>query len=268
LGKNLRRNIFKSILKDDFGLHLCFIYQDDFAERVIGNLCNASNFCRACNLTCEYCRLAYGSFAEDISYVYRIPSNLPVFIEEPEKYLPKNIPKCDIIIAVGLHPDILLHLPSIALDTEAKAIIVPIESRNWCPAGVKEQLKEMLDEIGIEYSFPKPFCSLEEINQPTIKDFLEHYKIGKPIIKVEVKGNMIVNANTLRSAPCGSTWYVARCIKGRKISEIEDVVAIAHHSYPCTASMEVDPEIGDAILHKAGYIIREAVKKAIEEALP
>jgi hypothetical protein len=31
--------------------------------------------------------------------------------------------------------------------------------------------------------------------------------------------------------------------------------------------MEVDPEIGDTILHKAGYVIREAVKNAISRAL-
>ena len=247
-------------------MRLCFIYQDEFAERVIGNLCNTANFCKACGLTCENCRLGYGSFAGDINYVYRIPSNLPAFIEDPEKYLPRKIPKCDVIIAVGLHPDILLSLPSIALDVEAKAIIVPIENKGWCPLGVRKQLKERFDEINIEYSFPKPFCSLEDFSQPTIRAFIERYKIGKPIVKVEVKSDIIAKANTIRSAPCGSTWYVVQCIKGRKISEIEDAVAVAHHSYPCTASMEIDPEIGDAILHKAGYIIREAVKKAIEEA--
>jgi len=246
-------------------LRLCFIYQDEFAERIIGNLCNASSFCRACGLACDYCRLGYGSFAEDIHYVHKVPSNLPAFVEEPEKYLPKKMPECDVIIAVGLHPDILLSLSSIALDAEAKAIIIPVENKNWCPPGVRKQLKEKFNEINIEYSFPKPFCSLEDSSQPIIDAFMERYKIGKPIVKVEVKGDIIVNANTLRSAPCGSTWYVTRCIRGRKISEIEEVVAIAHHSYPCTASMEVDPEIGDAILHKAGYIIREAVKKAIEE---
>lgn len=246
-------------------MRLCFIYQDDFAERVIGNLCNASNFCRACGLTCEYCRLEYGSFAEDVYYVYKAPSNLPAFIEDPEKYLPKKTPRCDVIIAIGLHPDILLSLPSMALNAKARAIIIPIENRSWCPPALREQLKERFDEIGIEYSFPKPFCSLEDADQPTIRAFIKRYSIGKPLVEVEVKGDIIANANTIRSAPCGSTWYVTRCMVGRRVSEIEDVVAVAHHSYPCTASMEIDPEIGDAILHKAGYIIREAVKRAVEK---
>ena len=41
---------------------------------------------------------------------------------------------------------------------------------------------------------------------------------------------------------------------------IRDVIAKAHHSYPCTATMETDPEIKEPILHKAGYLIRAAVE--------
>ncbi|MEM1581140.1 MAG: DUF166 domain-containing protein [Candidatus Bathyarchaeia archaeon] len=248
-------------------MNLCFIYQDCFAERVIGNLCNTPDFCRSCGLTCTYCRTIYGSFAEDIHYVYRIPGSLPAFIEEPRKYLPNNVSKCDVIIAVALHPDILLAMPSFALESEAKAVIIPIENKSWCPPGLREQLKEKFDEIGIEYLFPKPFCSLENSSQRIIEGFAKRYRMGKPLVEVEVRGDRIANVNVIRSAPCGSTWFIAQYIKGRRLSEIEEAVAIAHHSYPCTASMEIDPELGDAILHKAGYIIREAVKEAIKEAL-
>lgn len=216
---------------------------------------------------CEHCRIKYGSFAGDIQYAHKISANLPSFIEEPEGFLPENMPKCDVLIAVALHPDILLAIPTAAQRVDAKAVIVPIEDKRWCPPGVKEQMKMKLNDIGIEYAFPKPFCSLEPFNQPTIEDFVKRYAIGKPEIEVEVKGGFIINAKVLRSAPCGSTWYVAQQIKGKKISELEEAVAVAHHSYPCTASMEVDPEIGDTILHKAGYTIREAVKNAISLAV-
>ncbi len=72
----------------------------------------------------------------------------------------------------------------------------------------------------------------------------------------------------MRSAPCGCTWYVAQQIRwydteGR---DLEDAISKAHHAYPCTASMEIDPELKDTILHKAGYIIRKAVKEAINKA--
>jgi hypothetical protein len=48
---------------------------------------------------------------------------------------------------------------------------------------------------------------------------------------------------------------------------LEGTVAVAHHSFPCTASMDMDPEIGEPILHVAGYAIREAVKKAVSKSL-
>ena len=122
-------------------------------------------------------------------------------------------------------------------------------------------------EIGVEYAFPKPFCSLEAFDQPVLEKFIRQYKIGKPKIEVEVKNNIISQAFVLTSAPCGSTWYITQCLKGKNKEEIEEVVAVAHHSYPCTASMEIDAELNDAILHKAGCIIREAVKKAITKTL-
>lgn len=254
-------------LSGRFKLRLGFIYQDDFAERVIGNLCNTINFCRACGLICENCRFKYGSFAGDIQYAYKMPINLPAFIEEPKVFLPNKIPECDVIIAVGLHPDILLALPIIVQAANAEAAIVPIEDKRWCQPGLRNQLKKLFSEIGIEICFPKPFCSLEASNNPIIEEFVKRYAIGKPEIEVEVKGSTIVNATVIRSAPCGSTWYVTQQIRGKEISKIEDVVAKAHHSYPCTASMEIDEEIGDAILHKAGYMIRETVKNAIQKAL-
>ncbi|RLG49846.1 MAG: thymidylate synthase, partial [Thermoproteota archaeon] len=94
--------------------------------------------------------------------------------------------------------------------------------------------------------------------------------IGKPLLEIELAGGYIASVTVLRSAPCGETWYLAQRIKWKKINpreELYDVIAKAHHTYPCTASMEVDPEIGEPILHEGGYVAREAVEKAIEEAL-
>ncbi|HMB45758.1 MAG TPA: DUF166 family protein, partial [Candidatus Methanoperedens sp.] len=47
--------------------------------------------------------------------------------------------------------------------------------------------------------------------------------------------------------------------------KLDEVISNAHHAYPCTASMERDAETKDTILHKAGYIIREAVHGALNE---
>jgi len=70
-----------------------------------------------------------------------------------------------------------------------------------------------------------------------------------------------------RSAPCGSTWYVAKKLVGveTKREILYDAIAKAHHSYPCTATMGVDSELKEPILHVAGYIIREEVEKGLKQ---
>jgi len=245
-------------------MRLYVIYGDEFAERVVGNLCNLSTFCQACSLACSQCRQTYSSFAQDIHGIDKTPENLPTFIEDPEKYLPQSLPNCDLILAIGMHPDLLSAIPTIVKRTNAKAVIVPIENRNWCPTGIRRQLEKELEDAGVEHSFPKPFCSLEESGKPFIDSFVKRYRIGKPIVEAEVTEDMISDARVIRSAPCGSTWYVVQQIKKSRISQIEDAVAVAHHAYPCTASMDMDPEFNEPILHVAGYNIRGAVKDAIK----
>ncbi|MFP3985105.1 MAG: DUF166 domain-containing protein [Candidatus Bathyarchaeia archaeon] len=247
-------------------MRLFIIYNDEFAERVVGNLVNVSSYCKSCGVTCTYCRQLYGSFAPDIQVLYKTPSNLPSFIEDAETHLPSNPPNCDVILAIGLHPDILVAMSTLAERAAARAIIIPQENRNWCHRGVQKQLEEALDKICVEHAFPKPFCMLEETGTPVIDSFVRRYRIGKPLVEVEVARGIFTDARVLRSAPCGSTWYVAQQLKWTKISDMEDTVAVAHHSFPCTASMDVDPEIGEPILHVAGYAVREAVKNAVKRA--
>jgi hypothetical protein len=242
------------------------VYNDEFAERVLGNLINTSSYCISCGFMCTYCRQLYGSFAADVQAVCRTPLDLPSFIEEPEKYLPHELPNSDVILAVGVHPDILSAMPILVKRARAKAVIVPLENRNWCLRGLQRQLEESLSEMDVECAFPKPFCTLEETGKPVIDSFIRHCKIGKPKIEMKVVGSRIKDVQVLRSAPCGSTWYVAQRIKWTKIDDIEDTVAVAHHAFPCTASMDVDPEVGEPILHIAGYTVREAVKDAIKRA--
>ncbi len=265
-------------------MRLYFIYGAqgrDFAEKIIGNLVNYSTFCEACGPGCLKCRISYRSFVDDIVGFHEISGGLPTFIEEPEKYLPEDMPECDIVIAIGLHPDILKSLPLISEKTKAKGVIVPIENSSIsystlksisCPLGLQKQIEPDLEELGVEYAFPKPFCSLEETGKPVIDAFIKRYKIGRPILEVEVETvggeEKIANATTIRSAPCGSTWYVAQQIRWHDAEgrDLEDAISKAHHAYPCTAGMEIDPVLKDTILHKAGYMIREAVKEAISKA--
>jgi len=249
-------------------LRIYIIYSDEFGEKVAGNLINFSTFCTSCGDLCEHCRQDYGSFAEDIYGLYKAPADLPSFVENPEEYLPRDPPKCDLIIAVGLHQDILASISILAERTRAKGVIVPIEDGNWCPVGLQKQVERSLDEIGVAHAFPRPFCTLEERGTNDVIDqFIRRYRVGRPVVEVEVKGDLIVKGKVLRTAPCGSTFYIMQQIKLTRIYRLNDRIAEAHHSYPCTASMQYDKVIGDTYLHVGGYAIRRAVKEAIDRAL-
>ncbi len=100
-----------------------------------------------------------------------------------------------------------------------------------------------------------------------VQRFIAEFGIGRPEVRVEVdRRERITHVDVLRSAPCGSTWFVAKQLEGVEVEdkrELYERISESHHSYPCTASMEKDREIGDTILHKAGYIIRAAVEEAL-----
>lgn len=250
-------------------LNLLFIYSGEYGERVIRNLINDPSFCKVCGLLCDFCKYGVYSYVQNIHAAIELPdpAKLPRFIEKAEKYLPKKIPTVDICIVTDIHQDLLLALPSRLKREGIKGLITPIEDFREVPLGLQKQLEAECEKLSIEYAFPKPFCALEpSITMPLISRFIQDFKIGKPSLRITTEERnelkVIYGFSVERSAPCGSTWYVAKKLIGKEVrkEEIRDVVAKAHHSYPCTATMAVDPEIGEPILHKAGYLIREAVE--------
>jgi hypothetical protein len=255
-------------------LALVFVYSKDFMERVIRNLINDPCFCQSCGLYCESCKYNVYSFVKNVRAAIQLPSpaDLPAFIDNPEEYMPKKLPKADICLASGLHKDLLLELPNQLKKAGIKALIIPIEDWNEVPVGVRKQVETRCQELGLECAFPKPFCTLEpQKDKPIIARFIEETKVGRPLLEITLtmvdKKEVIECAVVRRSAPCGSTWYIARKLAGvpTKQAELYDAIAKAHHSYPCTATMNIDPETKEPILHIGGFTIREEVEKAIEK---
>ncbi|WP_456487410.1 DUF166 domain-containing protein [Candidatus Alkanophaga liquidiphilum] len=263
-------------------MELEFLYSGDFGNVVIGNLVNYSTFCRACGEACVECRVGW-SHADSITAAVSLPppESLPHFLDTPESFLLDLIP-ADVLIAINIHPDVLLSLPKRLEELGVCALIVPAESPRELPVGVRQQLKDACEMHGVEYAFPKPFCALDPRDPvvscfKTVRRFVEEFGVGKPELRISLKSGAISSAEVLRSAPCGSTWFVARKIIGFRaptdaddaaLRELFDAISKAHHSYPCTASMELDKELGDTVLHKAGYLIREAILKALNVEMP
>ncbi len=251
-------------------------YSGEFGQRVVGNLANCSGFCISCGDGCTQCRSVFHGIAEDLVYIVEMPdpSTLGAFIDDVEPYLPKAIPQADIAVVINVHPDILFGLQPKLKEAGVKGIIGGSERPQELPLGQRMQLEGQAKSLGMEAAFAKPFCALHpDLSKPNISAFLERARFGEPIIDVAVqKGragkDTIVAANVVRSAPCGSTWFVAKRLLGLEPdqSDIRERISEAHHAYPCTGSMERDTELGDTILHKGGYIIRGAVEDSFKKA--
>jgi len=251
-------------------------YNGEFGRTLIGNLINFSGFCISCGDACTLCKSGKYSMAEDLVSVIEMPDpeTLDDFIDDVEPYIPKDIPEADIAIVVNVHPDITFGLLPVLKDLGYLGIIGGSESPKELPLGLRTQLSEEASKIGLEAVFAKPFCALRpDPAMPKISAFMEIAHFGEPKIEILTQKSRegketILAANVVRSAPCGSTWYVAKRMTGLETDQpdLRERISEAHHAYPCTASMDQDPELKDTILHKAGYIIREAVEGAIKRA--
>jgi hypothetical protein len=160
-----------------------------------------------------------------------------------------------------------LELPQRLAHAGIRGLVTPIEDFTDVPSGLRQQVAAVCEDHAIEYAAPKPFCTLKPPpTMPLLSRFTDAFKIGKPFLRITTAnrgGATVIHGMTVeRSAPCGSTWYVAKKLIGNPVQReiLRDVVAKAHHSYPCTATMGVDPELEEPLLHAAGYLIRAAVE--------
>jgi thymidylate synthase len=257
-------------------MKLVIFYNGEFGQRVVGNLINYSGFCISCAEACTQCRSVKPGYSDDIVAAIEMPdpSTLGDFIDDVEPYLPKDIPQADIALVINIHPDILFGLLPKLKEAGVKGIIGGSESPRELPLGQRKQLEEKAAELGMEAAFAKPFCVLKpDLAKPIVSAFMEKAGIGEPLIDIAVQKSRegkdhIVAANVIRTAPCGSTWFVAKRMLGLEPDQpdIREKISEAHHSYPCTGSMERDTELGDTVLHIGGYIIRNAVEDAFKKA--
>jgi len=259
-------------------------------KKFVGNLINSEDFCKACenleiNVKCDKCREHLKNFSSSIYFYDKVGENAPDFIEDPEKYLPKDLPPVDFLLIVGIHQDLLSGLPDYLKNKGIKAVIVPIEDPKWVPPGLQSQVLKDFEKNDIEAAFPKPFCSLsKEINEfnevgvhltkkrDNIYKFIEFFKIGVPIVSflLSKDGESIEDTCVIQSAPCGSTYYIIQQLKSKYFKNgrsgnlsLNERISKAHHAYPCNASMEQDSILKDSILHIGGYLVRNAIRREL-----
>lgn len=208
---------------------------------------------------------------------WMVPSIAESVIDEPEQYLPDNLPLADLILHLAETPQAAQLLPALAEITGAKGVIASIDSTAWIPLGLRNQLRRELNKKDIAIVYPEPLCSIDEETvgfyennkQPytsaIISEFASYF--GKPKISLTLdQKKSIVEAKILRGAPCGSSQYTSRRIIGLKADNAVPKAGLMCLHYPCLASMQFEQTDNgvDTIMHTSGRVFNEAMEKALK----
>jgi len=204
------------------------------------------------------------------------PTLLPLIIDYPEDYLPETMPRADLILALAEHKGVAELLPEIAQMTGAKAVIAPVDNEAWLPRGLARQLRGWLERQNVACVTPKPFCSLTEnhydvtrqekiaYQDPLIAEFAQYF--GRPNFDFEVdpETRVITAANARRDAACGCASFAAERLVGISVDEAEQEGGMFHHHYPCLASMGIDSDFSDTLMHVSGNIMRDEIADQVK----
>jgi hypothetical protein len=204
---------------------------------------------------------------------WRAPSDLPPVVDAPLTFLPSDLPDSELVLSVAQIASVAQLVPSVVERTGAHAAIVPADNADWLPEGLARQIKSQLSEAGVTAVFPKPFCSLTQdsynvkgfrvsFDDPWIAEFARHF--GRPVLEVVCRGGRIADIDVQRDTCCGSARAVARELVGESVDNAVQRAGLLHHHSPCSASMRVDPAIGEPLIQVAGDLMRCAVEQALD----
>jgi len=199
--------------------------------------------------------------------VWEAPQFLLPIVDDLEEFLPQDPPQVDLILSLVENRSASELIPDLAVLAGAQAAIAPVDNRAWLPQGMMRQMEHRLAAHSISSAFPIPFCALEAQpgQHPLIQEFTTHF--GRPKLEIEVEGDHIARVKILREAPCGSTHFVAQRLIGVPIEEAEEEAGLAHHHYPCLASMAMDDEFEDTLMHRSGLMTKLAVHDPLRPLL-
>ncbi len=192
---------------------------------------------------------------------------LPAVIDDPHEILPKDLPEADLLLYLGQKNKLAELIADIAEVCKVKAVIAPVDNRTLLPTGLANQTRRQLLKMGIDIVFPDPFCALteEDSENPIIKEFARYF--GKPRVEVGLSEGQIDGVSLIREAPCGNTHYVAERLSGVNVKDALEKAGQLHREHPCMASMNMDREIGDTLMKKAGALLEKTLVEAMESAV-
>ncbi|MCA9959759.1 MAG: hypothetical protein KC443_12030 [Anaerolineales bacterium] len=207
---------------------------------------------------------------------WEAPPFFPPVIDYPEDYLPEGLPAADLILSFAEHKGVAELLPDIAQMVGATAVLAPIDNEAWLPRGLARQLHGWLAAINVACATPKPLCSLTEsgyqvarrqfisYDNAAIAEFAHYF--GKPALQVTVdeKTRQVTAVAVQRDAVCGCARHVAAHLVGISADDAAEKAGLLHHHFPCLASMGIDPDYSDTLMHVSGNILKDDVAAQVK----
>jgi hypothetical protein len=207
---------------------------------------------------------------------WRAPSPLPPVIDEPDEFVPDTLPSADLILSFAESAAVALLIPTVVRTTGARSVIAGVDNEAWLPRGLAQQLRGWLREMGVTCVTPKPLCSLTEghyglrrgarepYQDALISEFARYF--GKPelLLSVDPSTRTITHVEVQRDSVCGNARFIAEKLVGVSTDAAEQEAGLLHHHYPCLASMGVDADFGDTLMHVSGNTLRDVVAEQVQ----
>ena len=143
-----------------------------------------------------------------------LPKALPLIVDEPEEFLPLELPSANLVLHLAETSQAAQLLPGVIRLSGAFVVITPIDNDTWIPPGMRRQLGRELTALGAAIVFFEPFCALAEDliaaqpdlqpeQQDVLMAFTRHF--GRPRLRVIMSDDETISDVIVeRGAACGS----------------------------------------------------------------
>ncbi len=199
--------------------------------------------------------------------IHSFPTPLPVVDEDSlSNLLPEQLPAADLLLSLAEDPIVAELLPDMADLSGATAVLAPVANRSWLPPGLANQIKRKLEQKNVSMVTPLPFCVLtkNDSDNEFVREFAQLF--GRPCVKVEQAQKRIKKITVLADAPCGNTRFVAEKLVGTDVKNAYFQAGLLHHAHVCYATMVMDRQFNDTLMHRSGLAMKQAVAEAIKSA--
>jgi len=207
---------------------------------------------------------------------WRAPSQYPIVMDYPDEFVSPDLSPADLILSFPEVAAVAELIPEVVKLTGASAVIAAVDSEAWLPRGLARQLRGWLERMGVVCVTPKPLCSLTETDygmarrqripyeNPLISEFARYF--GQPNLRLSVDpdSKTITGVEVARDAVCGCARFVAERLVGVSADDAEQQAGLQHHHYPCMASMGIDVDFGDTLMHVSGNVMKDNVSVQVK----